>query len=163
MRCCSLYHVPPFLSHNTIQHYILLFGIQVSAHSTRDELNELQTYPKFARTNPSYIDTSQVIVSYLIHKYDILNNEPYVAIIFSNGNSGRDFNSILTEQLRKKGIPRTQIRGISVDKNGDNISDRIEVLQNLRFHYIITVLDDLTKNGFDHLMKEIVQTNLGYV
>ena len=139
---------------------MILYDIQVSAHSSRSELANPRVYTKFARTIPGYTDTSQAIVSYLIHKYDILNNEPYVAIIFSDGNAGRDFNSIMIEKLRQAGIPRIQIRGISIDKNGDNVSDRIERLKNLRFHYIITALDDFTKNGFDHLIEEVVRENL---
>ena len=66
----------------------------------------------------------------------------------------------MIEQLNNEDVPGIQIRGISIDKNGDNVSDRIERLKNLRFNYIIILLDDFTDIGFDHVIEEVVRENL---
>ena len=132
----------------------------MSAFSTGNELNDQKVYRKFARTIPDHIDLSQAIFSYLNHKYDILNNQPYVAILVPTTRGGIQFASELTEYLAKRGIPHNQIQAISIDRTGEGAAERIRTLEELRFRYIIVLGMDFTREGFDTLMEEAINLDL---
>lgn len=134
----------------------------MSAHSARSKLNNKQVHSKFARTIPDYNDSSQAIVSYLIQKYDILNNQPYVAILFSDSDAGHDYESTLKESLVDGGVPRIQIRGIDIksNSNSDGVLQRVIRLKELRFRYVIVLLDNFPIRVFNILIEHAIQEDL---